>query len=203
MIDQFCHHKILYFRLGFLAFCLANLSCGRDDFETRISRRSKDPGFGTISENDTLESKAKSGDSTGDGRQNVEEKSSPTTHKLSLGWDQLIRAKSFGIPVSSKAQGKTLRQIVASETPGRDDGQLCSACHNREEAQGGYGLAVDKNGFVTNLDPWEKVGTLEQRPWAGKGGWVSRFIQNKTKPAALKAVMRAWLKGGCKEDQEP
>lgn len=203
MIDQFCQHKNLYFRLGILAFCLANLSCGQEAGETRLSRRSRDPGLVTNSDNDSLESKAKSGDSTGDERQKVEEKSSATTHELTLAWDQPIQAKFLGIPISSKAHGKTLRQIVAGEAPGRDDGQLCSACHNREEAQGGYGLPVDKNGILINLDPWEKVGTLEQRPWAGKGGWVGQFIQNKTKPAALKAVMRAWLKGGCKEDQEP
>lgn len=117
-----------------------------------------------------------------------------------LAWDEPIRLKKFGLSDNPNIEGKTLKAIVESLTPGRDDHQLCSACHNNEEASGNYGVDVDKLTSYRLLDPWTMVGTTIQRSWAGRNGWADQFSGNSTKPPALKALMRSWKAGGYQID---
>jgi hypothetical protein len=117
-----------------------------------------------------------------------------------LTWEQPIDAQALGIPLASQVAGQSLEAIVTSQVAGRDDGQLCSACHSKDDPQGGYGIDVALNGRLASLDPWVNVGTVTQRTWAGPSGWAVRFINNKTKPASLKAAMQAWVDGGCKDE---
>ncbi len=127
-----------------------------------------------------------------------QQKSSDATGKLTIAWNQSIDSKSFGLAPNPNIDGKTLAQVVSSMSAGRDDGQLCSACHNREEAAGGYGLPVAKNAASINFDPNAEVGTTQKAKWKGTDGWAKRFIVNKTKPDNIKALMQAWVDGGCK-----
>ena len=117
---------------------------------------------------------------------------------LFLAWDQVIDAELFGIPSTNNVHGKTLEEIISSQVAGRDDGQLCSACHNQTQSVGDYGLASEPGASLPDLDPDQLVGVVAERPWSGDAGWGQRFIQNNTKPETLKAVIRAWLASGDK-----
>lgn len=111
-------------------------------------------------------------------------------------WDRNVEALKLGIPPESHVNGQKLADIITSQVAGRDDDQLCSACHNRDEAQGGYGVDVKKNERFADLNQWTLIGTQKKLPWGGKVGWASRFVANPTKPATLKKVMQAWIDGG-------
>jgi len=119
-----------------------------------------------------------------------------------ISWNEPIRLASFKIPANPRLEGKTLREIVESITPGRDDFKLCSECHHATEAAGTYGLEVPKNGTLDLTDPWETVGTEVIRSWAGTNGWADQFAKNSTKPASLRILMRAWGKGSFDIDEE-
>ncbi len=118
--------------------------------------------------------------------------------KLVISWEDKIDSRRFGLTPNPKIDGKTLAEVISSMTAGRDDGQLCSACHNKDEALGDYGLPVAKNAASIDFDPSIEVGTTRKAKWKGPDGWAKRFIANKTKPANIKAVMQAWVDGGCK-----
>ena len=200
MAYQIRQIKTAPWKIYSFGFILGVAACGDFSSEKKVSHRSSNPtpvpATKNVHDDDARAEVARTSNNKSPG----EEKSPPATEaNLSLSWDEKIRAQALGIPLKSKAIGKTLEQIVTGQAAGRDDGQLCSACHNRQEAQGGYGLDVDKNENLPQLDPWQKVGTIEQLSWAGKDGWATKFISNKTKPALLKTVMSTWLKGSIKE----
>jgi hypothetical protein len=110
-----------------------------------------------------------------------------------LGWNESIDSKKFGLVPNANVDGKTLAQIISSQSFGRDDALLCSACHHSSDAQGGYGVSSARNAAATNLKPTDVV---SNRTWVGSGGWAERFIQNKTKPENLKIFLQAWINNG-------
>lgn len=112
-----------------------------------------------------------------------------------IGWMEPIKLKKFNLAPNPNLEGKTLRSIVESTQAGRDDGKLCSECHNETEAAGTYGLNVPKNTVLSIQNPWESMGTDVIRRWAGEEGWAERFAGNSTKPKALRTLMQAWIKG--------
>ncbi len=113
-----------------------------------------------------------------------------------IAWNEPIRLEKLGLAPNANIEGKTLKSIISSLTFGRDDHQLCSACHNRTESAGNYGLDKDKNRSFANLDPWKIIGMNSQRSWAGKGGWAEQFAANSTKPPLLRSLMDSWREGG-------
>jgi hypothetical protein len=110
--------------------------------------------------------------------------------KVLVGWNEPISSAKFGLAPNPNIDGKTLAEVVSSQKAGRDDGQLCSACHNKDDAQGGYGVPVAKNGASPNLKPTDMV---YNKTWVGPDGWAERFVKNSTKPANVKAVVQAWM----------
>ncbi|WP_141731138.1 hypothetical protein [Oligoflexus tunisiensis] len=112
-----------------------------------------------------------------------------------LGWNDPIDSKKFGLAPNANVDGKTLAQIISSQTIGRDDALLCSACHHSSDAQGGYGVPSARNAANLSLKPTDIV---SNRTWVGSGGWAERFIQNKTKPENLKIFLQAWINNGYK-----
>lgn len=117
---------------------------------------------------------------------------------VTIRWDQAIDSRAFGLAPNPKIDGKSLSEIVKGQAAGRDDGKLCSECHNEARALGGYGIAVAANSSMLELDPWAVVGTTFQQSWAGDNGWAEKFISNPTKPANIKDVFRAWIRSGFK-----
>ena len=112
-----------------------------------------------------------------------------------LGFSEAIDSKKFGLTPNKNVDGKTLAQIITSQTFARDDGMLCSACHHSTDAQGGYGVPSAKNAVNLNLKPTD---VLTGRTWVGTGGWAERFVKNSTKPDNLKIMVQAWINGGYK-----
>jgi hypothetical protein len=110
--------------------------------------------------------------------------------KVLMGWNEPIYSSKFGLAPNPNIDGKTLAAVVTSQTAGRDDGMLCSACHNKDDAQGGYGVPSERNGASPNLKPTDMV---YNRTWIGPDGWAVRFVNNRTKPVNVKAVMQAWI----------
>ena len=107
-----------------------------------------------------------------------------------IGWNEAVDSTKFGLAPNLHIDGKTLAQVITSQVAGRDDGQLCSACHNNAEAQGNYGVPAAKNAASPGLKPTDLV---SNRPWVGPEGWAVRFVKNPTKPANVKAVVQAWI----------
>lgn len=112
-----------------------------------------------------------------------------------LGFNEPIDSRKFGLAPNRNVDGKTLAQIITSQTAGRDDEMLCSACHHSTDAQGGYGVPSAKNAVNRNLKPTD---VLTGRTWAGSGGWAERFVKNSTKPDNLKIMVQAWINNGYK-----
>lgn len=112
------------------------------------------------------------------------------TKKILIGWDEPISSSKFGLAPNPSIDGKTLAEVITSQKAGRDDGQLCSACHYKGDAQGDYGVPVEMNGANPTLKPTDMV---YNRSWVGPGGWAERFVKNETKPANVKAVVQAWI----------
>lgn len=112
-----------------------------------------------------------------------------------LGFSEPIDSKKFGLAPNKNVDGKTLAQIITSQTFGRDDAMLCSSCHHSADAQGGYGVPSAKNAANLNLKPTD---VLTGRTWVGKDGWAERFVKNSTKPDNLKIMVQAWINGGYK-----
>jgi hypothetical protein len=112
-----------------------------------------------------------------------------------LGFSEPIDSRKFGLAPNKNLDGKTLAQIITSQTPGRDDGILCSSCHHSTDAQGGYGVPSAKNAANLNLKPTD---VLTGRTWVGSGGWAERFVKNNTKPDNLKIMVQAWINNGYK-----
>jgi hypothetical protein len=123
---------------------------------------------------------------------------SSNARSVTIRWDQAIDSSAFGLAANPKIDGKSLSEIVTGQVAGRDDGKLCSECHNEARALGGYGLSVAENASVLELDPWAVVGTTFEQSWAGDNGWAEKFVSNPTKPANVKAVFRAWIRSGFK-----
>lgn len=115
---------------------------------------------------------------------------SAVTKKILVGWNEPISSTKFGLAPNPNIDGKTLAEVITSQKAGRDDGQLCSACHHQNDAQGGYGVPVARNGASPNLKPTDLV---YSRTWVGPDGWAERFVRNSTKPANVKAVVQAWI----------
>lgn len=115
--------------------------------------------------------------------------------KVLVGWNEPIYSTKFGLAPNPNIDGKTLAEVITSQKAGRDDGQLCSACHYKDDAQGGYGVPVAKNGASPTLKPTDMV---YNRTWVGPDGWAERFVKNSTKPANVKAVVQAWIDNGYK-----
>lgn len=115
--------------------------------------------------------------------------------ELTLGFKEPIDSVAFGLEANPNVDGKTLAEIVASFDYGRDDGQKCSACHNKEEDMGGYWVNAEPNEASPDLDPSKPVAG---KAWIGPRGWAVGFINNETKPANIKVLLRAWQAGGWK-----
>lgn len=111
---------------------------------------------------------------------------------LTLGWSTPIDSTKFGLAPNPKIDGKTLKDVVASAVAGRDDGQLCSTCHNKTSALGGYGAEVE----ASKASPIAPTDAVSGNKWTGPQGWAYRFIRNKTKPPNVKAAFQAWIDGG-------
>jgi hypothetical protein len=137
-------------------------------------------------------------ESDGEGDGDESSAQSGNARSVTIRWAQAIDSRAFGLAPNPKIDGKSLAQIVTGQDAGRDDGKLCSECHNEARALGGYGLAVAENASVLELDPWAVVGTTFQQSWAGDNGWAEKFVSNSTKPANVKAVFRAWIRSGFK-----
>ncbi len=120
----------------------------------------------------------------------------PASTTILLSYGEAIDSKKFGLAPNPKIDGKTIALVLTSQVAGRDDGQLCSACHNKDDAQGGYGVDVAKNGSNPGMKPTDLVGG---KTWAGPNGWAAGFVKNPTKPANVKAVIQAWIDNKCKE----
>lgn len=116
-------------------------------------------------------------------------------NSMRLGWNEKIDSRRFGLQSNKNVDGKTLAQIISSQTPGRDDAMLCSACHHSTDAQGGYGVQAAKNAASLNLKPTDMV---SNRTWVGSDGWGERFVKNSTKPDNLKLFIQAWIDNGYK-----
>jgi hypothetical protein len=112
-----------------------------------------------------------------------------------LNFNEPIESRKFGLAPNKNVDGKTLAQIISSQTAGRDDAMLCSACHHSTDAQGGYGVPSAKNAASLNLKPTDIV---TGRSWVGTGGWAERFVKNGTKPDNLKIMVQAWINSGYK-----
>jgi hypothetical protein len=116
---------------------------------------------------------------------------SADTPTLSL--TEPIDSTKFSFEPNPNVDGKTLAEILTSQTAGRDDGLKCSACHNEEEAAGGYGVAVAVNGVSPDLSPTQEI---SGKSWVEEGGWADTFVVNETKPDNLKTFIQAWIDGG-------
>jgi hypothetical protein len=115
-------------------------------------------------------------------------------NKVFMTYQERIDSRKFGLAPDPNLDGKTLAQILTSQVAGRDDAQLCSACHNKDDAQGGYGVPVAKNGSNPGMKATDMIGLYT---WCGPGGWADRFVATPSKPANLKAVIRAWRNNKC------
>lgn len=113
--------------------------------------------------------------------------------ELTLKLSAPIDSKSFGLEANPKIDGKSLFEVITSQEAGREDGQLCSACHNNELALGGYGVDQDPNTSISTVDPDAEI---SGRAWTGKGGWAERFSKNPTKPENIKTLLKYWINGG-------
>jgi hypothetical protein len=122
--------------------------------------------------------------------QNMANAQNAVTGRAKLGFNDPIDSKKFGLAPNKNVDGKTLAQIITSQTPGRDDSMLCSACHHSTDAQGGYGVPSAKNAANLNLKPTD---ILTGRTWVGADGWAERFVKNSTKPDNLKIMIQAWI----------
>ena len=119
----------------------------------------------------------------------------PVQSKLRIAWSETFNAKKLGVESDPLLEGKSIAMIVSSQVSGRADGLLCSSCHNRNEASGGYGINVDFEQASKGFDP--KL-SYSGRAWVGTGGWAEAFIKNQTKPNNLKLLMQAWINQGYK-----
>jgi len=112
-------------------------------------------------------------------------------------WTVPLDLAKLGMPSNPKVDGKTLQQIVSSVLAGRDDGKLCSDCHNRSAAAGGYGVPVESGKSSSPILSIQLQ--LDGHRWAGPGGWAERFIANPTKPEGVKNLLKAWKDSGFQE----
>lgn len=109
---------------------------------------------------------------------------------------EAIYSEDFGLDENENIDGKSLFEILTSQEAGRDDGQVCSACHNRNDSQGGYGVDSASEEALDEIDPDAEI---SGRSWTEDGGWAERFVENDTKPANVRAVIQAWIDGGYQE----
>lgn len=116
--------------------------------------------------------------------------------QLTIGWKDPIYSEDFGLEPNPNVDGKSLADIVMSVDFGREDGQLCSACHNNTYALGDYGVDAEINAASPEMEPTDPV---SGRTWIEEGGWSDRFIDNPTKPANIKGVIDAWRRGGYRD----
>src|SRR4051812_7827074 len=72
--------------------------------------------------------------------ESMAEAQSAVSASTKLSFSEPIDSRKFGLAPNANVDGKTLAQIITSQTAGRDDAMLCSACHNSGDAQGGYGV---------------------------------------------------------------
>lgn len=128
--------------------------------------------------------------------QSADQKSQPL-NAVKLAWNEPVQSAKLGLAPNPKLDGKPLSKIISSELAGRDDGQLCSACHYRGEAAGGYAVDVAKNQASPGFIPSAPYGP-SNRSWLGPEGWAVGFVKNETKPANLKAAVQAWINNGYK-----
>lgn len=126
----------------------------------------------------------------------VEAESADAVFKRTIRLTEDIYSEDFGLAANENIDGKNLFEVITSQKAGRDDGQLCSACHNNEEALGGYAVDSDIDEALDELDTDAE---LSGRTWTEEGGWAMRFVENETKPANVRAVIQAWIDGGFKE----
>ncbi|WP_141734174.1 hypothetical protein [Oligoflexus tunisiensis] len=90
------------------------------------------------------------------------EGSNAVKQKVLIGWSEPIYSSKFGLAPNPNIDGKTLAEVVTSQTAGRDDGLLCSACHNTDDAQGGYAAPAEKNEASPALKPTDRVSNRTQ-----------------------------------------
>ncbi|HYX31893.1 MAG TPA: hypothetical protein VE954_02175 [Oligoflexus sp.] len=115
--------------------------------------------------------------------------------QFKIAWSEPIKSTKFNLAANKDVDGKTLQQIITSQVSGRDDGLLCSSCHNNIDKQGGYGVPAGRNTASPGLKPNEKVGLYS---WDTPGGWAEKFSTNATKPENLRIMVEAWMNNGYK-----
>ena len=113
--------------------------------------------------------------------------------KRSITFAQAIDSQQLGLAPNPNIDGKSLLEIVSSQKPGRDDGRLCSSCHNKSVALGGYWVPSEADEALTQLDPTNPVAG---RAWTGADGWAVRFVNNASKPRNVQVIIQAWIEGG-------
>lgn len=114
-----------------------------------------------------------------------------------LGWNEALNSEKLGLTANPQVDGRKLGKIIGSVISGREDGQLCSACHNNVQADGGYGTDSAPGAANAAFNPKGKFGP-NGRSWIGPGSWAEGFVTNKTKPANLQVMIQAWINSGYK-----
>ena len=107
-----------------------------------------------------------------------------------------IYSEEFGMEENENIDGKSLFEVLSSQSAGRDDGQLCSACHNEDDDAGDYAVPSGPNAVLINFDPDEEY---EGKSWTEEDGWAERFVANETKPDNVRAIVQAWIDSGYQE----
>jgi hypothetical protein len=117
-----------------------------------------------------------------------------------LNWTTPIDTLHLGHAPDPIIAGKTLQDIVSSVVSGRDNGALCSDCHN---SQSGGNFAYRPNvapGVASApIDPFQFIGGDDG--WAcGGNPWARQFVNLPAsvylKPEYLKDAFNKWLNDG-------
>lgn len=119
---------------------------------------------------------------------------------LAVSWNTPLYSKFFGFPPDDRVDGKSLADVITSKTFIRNDGKLCSTCHNKVASLGDYGVPVEVNGSNPDLGPNDEVWG---KTWAGTGGWAERTAANKTKPVIIRAALKLWIQNNYEIGKSP
>jgi hypothetical protein len=117
-----------------------------------------------------------------------------------LNWSTPIDTLHLGHPPDPLIQGKSLQSIVSSQVSGRQDGFLCSTCHNSgTQSPYVYRPNVAPGVASATIDPFVSIGG--DQGWAcGSNPWAEQFIHlpatTYVKPEYLKEAFQKWVTDG-------